>query len=216
MSHADARKTQQWQLTTNLKKKAPRVQPIPRVAPRVAPRIGFSHKLGRESHSESCSENAPEFRELLREWPFHSESVLFKVGVVPRFLMSGNLQEKYHQYGCLPVLGPDTSAPVKMSLPSFSRRFSFGASFTIRLAAVCIGDLPASTTLRQEIPSCQQQRGRRPDQERCRSAAEEVAETRAEKKPKIREEEGAKSGKKRSTNLNFWVRTSPVGWGSST
>ena len=62
------------------------VQPIPRVAPRVAPRIGFSHKLGRDCHSESCSENTPEFRELLREWPFHSESVFFKIGVVPRFL----------------------------------------------------------------------------------------------------------------------------------
>ena len=58
------------------------VQPIPRVAPR----IRFSHKLGRESHSESCSENALEFRELLREWPFHSESVFFKIGVVRRFL----------------------------------------------------------------------------------------------------------------------------------
>ena len=58
----------------------------PRVAPRVAPRIGFSHKLGRECHSENCSENAPEVRELLREWPFHSESVFFKIGVVPRFL----------------------------------------------------------------------------------------------------------------------------------
>ena len=43
------------------------VQPIPRVAPRVAPRIGFSHKLGRESHSESCSENAPEFPESCSE-----------------------------------------------------------------------------------------------------------------------------------------------------
>ena len=65
------------------------VQPIPRVAPRVAPRIGFSHKLGRECHSENCSENTPEFRELLREWPFHSESVFFKIGVVPRFLRYG-------------------------------------------------------------------------------------------------------------------------------
>ena len=65
------------------------VQPIPRVAPRVAPRIGFSHKLGRECHSENCSENTPEFRELLREWPFHSESVFFKIGVVPRFLRNG-------------------------------------------------------------------------------------------------------------------------------
>ena len=62
------------------------VQPIPRVAPRVAPRIGFSHRLGRECHSESCSENTPEFRELLREWPFHSESVFFsKLGWFPDF-----------------------------------------------------------------------------------------------------------------------------------
>ena len=51
---------------------------IPRDAPRVAPRIGFSHKLGRERHSENCSENTPEFRELLREWTFHSESVFFQ------------------------------------------------------------------------------------------------------------------------------------------
>ena len=36
-----------------------------------------SHKLGRDCHSENCSENTPEFRELLREWPFHSESVFF-------------------------------------------------------------------------------------------------------------------------------------------
>ena len=50
------------------------------------PRIGFSRKLGRDCHSESCSENTPEFRELLREWPFHSESVFFKIEVVPRFL----------------------------------------------------------------------------------------------------------------------------------
>ena len=59
-----------------------------RVAPRVALRIGLSHKLGRECHSE----NAPELRELLREWPFNSESVFFKIGVVPRFLIkiSGN------------------------------------------------------------------------------------------------------------------------------
>ena len=62
------------------------VQPIPRVAPRVAPRIGFSHKLGRECHSENCSEHTLEFRELLREWPFHSESIFFKIGVVPRLL----------------------------------------------------------------------------------------------------------------------------------
>ena len=61
------------------------VQSIPRVAPRVAPRIGFSHTLGRESHSESCSENAPEFRELLREWPCHSESVFSKLGWFPGF-----------------------------------------------------------------------------------------------------------------------------------
>ena len=47
----------------------------------------FSHKLGRECHSENCSENAPEFRELLRELPFHSESIFFKIGVVPRFLI---------------------------------------------------------------------------------------------------------------------------------
>ena len=40
--------------------------------------MGFSHKLGRECHSENCSENTPEFRELLREWPFHSESVFFQ------------------------------------------------------------------------------------------------------------------------------------------
>ena len=69
----------------NFEKNAPRIwaeiqasNPIPRVAPRVAPRIGFSHKFGRECHSENCSENTPEFRELLREWPFHSESVFFK------------------------------------------------------------------------------------------------------------------------------------------
>ena len=41
------------------------VQAILRVAPRVAQRIGFSHKLGRECHSKNCSENTPEFRELL-------------------------------------------------------------------------------------------------------------------------------------------------------
>ena len=62
------------------------VQPIPRAAPRVTPRIGLSHKEGRECHSESCSKNAPEFRELLREWPFHSKSIFFKIGVVPGFL----------------------------------------------------------------------------------------------------------------------------------
>ena len=73
------------------------VQPIPRVAPRVAPRIGSSHKLGRECHSENCSENAPEFRELLREWPFHSESVFFKIGVVPRFLNYHCGQNHYSQ-----------------------------------------------------------------------------------------------------------------------
>ena len=66
------------------------VQSILRVALRGAPRIGFSHKLGCESHSESCSENAPEFQELLRECPFHSESVFFKIGVVPRSLRLGN------------------------------------------------------------------------------------------------------------------------------
>ena len=64
------------------------VQPIPRVTPRVAPRIAFSHRLGRECHSDNCSENTPEFRELLREWPFHSRAffIFFKIGVVPRFL----------------------------------------------------------------------------------------------------------------------------------
>ena len=56
------------------------VQPIPRVALRVAPRIGFSHNLGRECNSESCFENAQEFRELLQEWLFHSESVFSKFG----------------------------------------------------------------------------------------------------------------------------------------
>ena len=40
--------------------------------------MGFSHKLCCECHSESCSENAPEFRELLREWPSHSENVFFR------------------------------------------------------------------------------------------------------------------------------------------
>ena len=50
------------------------LKPIPRVAPRVAPRIAFFTRLGRECNSESCSENSPEFRELLREWPLHSES----------------------------------------------------------------------------------------------------------------------------------------------
>ena len=29
-----------------------------------------------EIDAKSCSENAPAFRELLREWPFHSESFL--------------------------------------------------------------------------------------------------------------------------------------------
>ena len=49
--------------------------------------LRFSHKLGRECHSENCSENAPEFRELLREWPFSlRERFFFKIGVVPRFL----------------------------------------------------------------------------------------------------------------------------------
>ena len=61
-----------------------------RVAPRVAPRIGLSHKLVVSAvpriaprmprNSENCSENAPEFRELLLEWPFHSESVFFRIG----------------------------------------------------------------------------------------------------------------------------------------
>ena len=51
---------------------------MPRVALRVALRMGFSHDLGQECKSESCSENAQEFRELLREWPFHSESVFFQ------------------------------------------------------------------------------------------------------------------------------------------
>ena len=57
------------------------------VAPRNAPRMGFSHELGHECSSESCSEHALEFRELLREWPYHAESVLFsKFGVVPTLL----------------------------------------------------------------------------------------------------------------------------------
>ena len=64
--------------------------PILRVAPRVAPRIGFSNKLGHGCHSESWSEDAREFGELLREWPFHSDSVFFKIGVVPRFLNNPN------------------------------------------------------------------------------------------------------------------------------
>ena len=45
--------------------------------------------FGGDCHSENCSEKTPEFRELLREWPFHSESLFFKIGVVPRFLKFG-------------------------------------------------------------------------------------------------------------------------------
>ena len=41
---------------------------------------GFSHSLGRECNSESCSEDTPEFQELLREWPLHSETVFFLQG----------------------------------------------------------------------------------------------------------------------------------------
>ena len=37
----------------------------------------FSYNLGRESSSESCSESSLEFRELLREWLFHSKSFCF-------------------------------------------------------------------------------------------------------------------------------------------
>ena len=40
---------------------------FPGVAPRIAPRIGFPCDLRPESNSESCSDNAPEFRELLQE-----------------------------------------------------------------------------------------------------------------------------------------------------
>ena len=56
----------------------------PGVAPRIAPRMGFSHELGRERNSESCFENIVEFRELLREWPFHSESASLEIA--PRTL----------------------------------------------------------------------------------------------------------------------------------
>ena len=44
------------------------------VAPRDAPRVELSHNSGPECNCKSCPENAPEFRDLLREWPFHSES----------------------------------------------------------------------------------------------------------------------------------------------
>ena len=62
---------------------------IPRVAPRVALRIGFSHKLGRECHPENCSENTRNSESCSENGPFHSESIFFKIGVVPRFLMNG-------------------------------------------------------------------------------------------------------------------------------
>ena len=96
------------------------VQPIPRVAPRVAPRIGFPHKLGRESHSENCSENTPEFRELLREWPFHSESVFFKIGVVPRFL---NVCHQGPADGGFPDLGSSLPRLVLFCPPPQGRNF---------------------------------------------------------------------------------------------
>ena len=44
--------------------------------PGVALRIGFSYDLGRQSNSESCSEETPEFQELLRESPFFYEEAL--------------------------------------------------------------------------------------------------------------------------------------------
>ena len=62
-------------------------QLIPGVVPRIAQllrELGFPMA---SVSSESCSENVPEFRDLLREWPSHSESVSFKTGVVPRLLI---------------------------------------------------------------------------------------------------------------------------------
>ena len=44
-----------------------------------------SHKLGRECHSASYSENTLEFQELLREWPFRSKSVYSKLVWFPGF-----------------------------------------------------------------------------------------------------------------------------------
>ena len=61
----------------SFEKKAPRIL-AEILASRVAPRgIGFSHKLGRESHSESCFENTPKFRELLRGMAFSLRELFF-------------------------------------------------------------------------------------------------------------------------------------------
>ena len=46
----------------------------------------FLHGFSRELTSENCSEIAPEFRDLLQEWPIHSESVLSKLGRLPSVL----------------------------------------------------------------------------------------------------------------------------------
>ena len=77
-----------------------------------------SHELGRECHSEGCSENAPEFRELLREWPFRSESLFFKVGVVPRLGKSnGGLSEGGFSNNRI-VLKPDVAIASEVSILS--------------------------------------------------------------------------------------------------
>ena len=68
----------------NCQKNAPRIcapscgfPPILGVASRIAPRIRFSYGIGCECNSKSCWENHRKFRELLREWGFHFESVFF-------------------------------------------------------------------------------------------------------------------------------------------
>ena len=75
----DEKKSGAWGDDPNLEKKksSENLEPIvPRVAPRVAPKIKVSHDLGRECNSENCFYTQG-FRELLREWPFHSECFLF-------------------------------------------------------------------------------------------------------------------------------------------
>ena len=54
-------------------------------APRIWAEILASNQFRESLH---CSENAAEFRELLREWPFHSESLFFQI-VQARSLQCG-------------------------------------------------------------------------------------------------------------------------------
>ena len=49
--------------------------PLPGVALGIAPGIGLHMAQVMRCTSESCSENAPEFLELLRAWLFRSKSV---------------------------------------------------------------------------------------------------------------------------------------------